>query len=108
MSYTFGFFLKPDGSVYVPKDHIGWTASPFNFFLYQESSEQTVAMQQWLYARLPNFARLHQKNFFIMSPPVGLGDILFLPWSSVRLLQNRVRSVTPKLFEIFSWNFTQM
>ena len=32
----------------------------------------------------------------IMSPPVGLGDILFLPWSSVRpsvcLSQNRVRS----------------
>ena len=42
-----------------------------------------------------------------MSPPVGLGDILFLPWSSVRLSvrllsQNRVRSVTQKPFEVFS------
>ena len=37
-----------------------------------------------------------------MSPPVELGDILFLPWSSVYLSQNRVRSVTPKPFEIFS------
>ena len=49
---------------------------------------------------------------FIMSPPVGFGDILFMPWSSVRLSvclsQNRVRSVTPKPFEIFSWNFTQI
>ena len=39
-------------------------------------------------------------------PPLGLGDILFSPGSSVRpsvcLSQNCVRSVTQKPFEIFS------
>ena len=51
-----------------------------------------------------------QYTYVIMSPPLGLGDIMFLPWSSVRpsvrlsvcLLQNCVCSVAQKPFEIFS------
>ena len=41
-------------------------------------------------------------HLVIMSPPVGLGNILFLPCPSICLSQNRVRSVTQKPFKIFS------
>ena len=45
-------------------------------------------------------------------PHLGLGDVLFLPGSSVHpsvcLSQNRIRSVTWKPFKISSWNFIQI
>ena len=43
-----------------------------------------------------------------MSPPDRGGDILFLPRLSVRPSRNSVRSVTWKLFKIFSWTFIEI
>ena len=46
---------------------------------------------------------------FIMSPPVYRGDILFLSWMSVcPSVPNRVRSISPRRLEGFSWNLCQM